>query len=165
MVAMAQIHDPVLQNFVEDRDCLIAIACRIVGSRAEAEEVVQESWIRWAGRAYPVDRARPIFRSVVANLARDWRRRARRETLIVDALDTPEADSRDAERVVIARQEVDRIVAALAELDPRVVAAFRLHRVEGWTMARIAERLDTVPSRVHAYVVKALAHVTCRLMD
>lgn len=74
-------------------------------------------------------------------------------------------DPRDAERIVIAREEVRKLTRALQELDPRVVTAFRLHRVEGLTMAQIADRLDTVPSRVHAYVVKALTHITCRLME
>lgn len=157
--------DPGLKNFVDDRDRLIAIACRIVDSRAVAEELVQESWLRWDARNYPADKATPIFRSIVANLARDWRRRHRTEAAITEALPRAEDDTGDAERIVMAREELRKITRALQELDPRVVTAFRLHRIEGLTMAQIAERLDTVPSRVHAYVVKALAHITCRLMD
>lgn len=157
--------DPGLCNFIDDRDRLIAIACRIVDSRAVAEELVQESWLRWDGRSYPVEKARPIFRSIVANLARDWRRRHTAEALIVDALPDARDDPRDGERIVIARQEVRTLVRALDELDPRVVTAFRLHRIEGLTMTQIAGLLDTVPSRVHAYIVKALTHLTCRLME
>lgn len=156
---------PGLRNFVDDRDRLIAIACRIVGSRAVAEELVQESWLRWDQRAYPAEKAGPIFRSIVANLARDWRRRQATETMIVEAFPEPADDPRDAERILIARQEVRKLVRALDELEPRVVTAFRLHRVEGMTMAQIAGVLDTVPSRVHAHVVKALTHLTCRLME
>lgn len=157
--------EPGLRSFMDDRDMLIAIACRIVDSRAVAEELVQESWLRWDGRSYPAQKAKPIFRRIVANLARDWRRRHSVETMIVDALPEGTDDPRDGERIVIARQEVRKVVRALDELDPRVVSAFRLHRVEGMTMTQIAELLDTVPSRVHAYIVKALAHITTRLMD
>lgn len=157
--------DPGLRSFVDDRDRLISIACRIVDSQAVAEELVQESWLRWDARSYPPDQATPIFRSIVANLARDWRRRHRTEAAITEALPEAGDDTGDAERIVIAREELRKITRALQELDPRVVTAFRLHRIEGLTMAQIAVRLDTVPSRVHAYVVKALTHVTCRLMD
>lgn len=78
--------DPGLRCFVDDRDRLIAIACRIVDSRAVAEELVQESWLRWDARDYPADKAAPIFRSIVANLARDWRRRQRTESTITGTL-------------------------------------------------------------------------------
>ncbi|MEM6900147.1 MAG: sigma-70 family RNA polymerase sigma factor [Pseudomonadota bacterium] len=150
---------------MSERDRLIAIACRIVDSRAVAEELVQESWIRWHSRSYPTEKATPVFRSIVMNLARDWRRRSKVEASFISSLTATFDDPRDAERIVIARQEVMRIVSALEELDPRVVLAFRLHRFEGRTLSQIAKELDTVPSRIHSYVVKALTHLTFRLME
>ena len=157
--------DPGLQTYVDEREKLIAIACRVVESRAVAEEIVQESWFRWQDKKYPSKMAKPLFRSIVMNLARDWKRRQRLERAILEALPERHQDTRDAERVVIARQELRRMVSALEELEPHIVTAFQLHRIEGLTMVQIAERQGTVPSRVHACILKALTHVTFRLME
>ncbi|MEM6578330.1 MAG: sigma-70 family RNA polymerase sigma factor [Pseudomonadota bacterium] len=154
-----------MSAFVEDREALIGVACRIVDSRAVAEELVQESWLRWAQTDYAARDARPIFRRIVSNLAFDWVRRRRTETLILRQTAPAEQDPRDAERVVLAREDLRRMVAALNTLPPRTVTAFRLSRVEGKTYAEIARHLDTVPSRVHGYVVKALATIAVVLID
>ncbi|MEM7236893.1 MAG: sigma-70 family RNA polymerase sigma factor [Pseudomonadota bacterium] len=154
-----------LRSFVEERERLIATACRIVDSRAVAEELVQDTWLRWQQRGYPSEDAKPIFRSIVANLARDWLRRQRRERDFLKRHAEVDEDRRDAERIVIARQDLKKIVRALDQLPPRVVSAFRMSRVDGLTYAEIAARLDTVPSRVHGYIFKALTHVTFCLME
>ena len=157
--------NPALQDFVTDREQLISIAYRIVQSREIAEELVQESWLRWDRRDYPAEKARPIFRIIVANLARDWNRRRRTETVVLDAMYLSGEDTRDGERIVIARQDVLKRARALEECDPRVVIAFRLSRLEGMKLVDIAERLNTVPSRIHSYVVKALTHITLTLTE
>lgn len=157
--------DPGLEHFIDDRERLITIAFRIVGSRAVAEELVQESWLRWHGRGYAADKATPIFRKIVKNLALDWNRRSIKESQIIESIVQVFDDCRDAERIVIARNELNTIVQALEELEPRVALAFRLNRVEGLTLTEIAKRLDTVPSRIHGYVVKGLSHITFRLME
>ncbi|MEM8793730.1 MAG: sigma-70 family RNA polymerase sigma factor [Pseudomonadota bacterium] len=162
---MGEMTEKALQSFIEDREKLIAAACRIVESRAIAEELVQDSWLRWQQRDYPPHEAKPIFRSIVANLARDWLRRQRTETRFLKLHAALDEDRRDAERIVIARQDLARIVSALDQLPTRTVTAFRMSRVDGLTYAEIAKRLDTVPSRVHGYIVKAIAHVTLSLME
>lgn len=151
--------------FLEEREILIAAACRIVESRAVAEEIVQESWLRWTQKDYASGDARPVFRRIVSNLAVDWVRRRRRETLILRQTTRSEQDCRDAERIVIAREDLQQMIAALAALPPRTVTAFRMSRLEGKTYAEIARQLDTVPSRVHGYVVKALATIATVLID
>lgn len=161
----ARTQDDGLQTYLADRERLISLAVRIVHSRAVAEELVQESWLRWDRRSYPADKATPIFRRIVRNLAFDWLRRDNMEKSILDSIDLVYDDPRDAERVVIARQDIIRLIRALEELDPRVVKAFRMHRFEHKTMAEIAADLGTVPSNVHGYVVKALTHITAALMD
>ncbi|MEM9044225.1 MAG: sigma-70 family RNA polymerase sigma factor [Pseudomonadota bacterium] len=157
--------DEALSSFVEDREFLIAAACRIVENRAIAEELVQDSWLRWQQRTYPAYEARPILRSIVANLARDWLRRQKTERDYLNRQVTWDDDKRDAERILIARQDLRCIVEALDRLPERTVTAFRMSRIDGLTYAQIAERLDTVPSRVHGYVAKALAQVTLSLLD
>ena len=155
--------DEGLQTYIEDRDQLITVALRIVNNRAVAEELVQESWFRWDGSNYPTDKAAPIFRRIVKNLALDWYRRSRHERAILSSLLINHSDPRDAERVLMARQDILELIRALEELDARVVCAFRMHRLEHLTMAQIARELDTVPSVIHKYLVKALVHITARL--
>lgn len=157
--------DTGLASYLRDQELLISVACRIVHERAVAEELVQESWLRWVQKEYDVKQARPIFRRIVSNLALDWLRRRRNETVLLQLNAPSELDFRDAERVVLARDELRRMVRALNKLPPRTVTAFRLSRVEGLTYREIADRLDTVPSRVHGYVVKALATIAVELMD
>ncbi|MEM9238734.1 MAG: sigma-70 family RNA polymerase sigma factor [Pseudomonadota bacterium] len=151
--------------FVEEREALIYTAARIVESRAVAEEIVQESWLRWKQKDYSAADARPVFRRIVSNLALDWVRRRRNETLILRQTTQYEQDCRDAERIIIAREDVAQMVVALSTLPPRTVTAFRMSRLEGKTYAEIARHLDTVPSRVHGYVTRALATIAVVLMD
>lgn len=151
--------------FLEERELLISVACRIVENRAIAEEIVQESWLRWIQKEYAACDARPIFRRIVSNLALDSVRRRQRETLILRQTTCSEQDCRDAERVIIAREDLRRMIEALNTLPPRTVTAFRLSRLEGRTYADIARELDTVPSRIHGYVVKALATIATVLIE
>lgn len=154
-----------LTTFEGDREKLIALACRLVESRAVAEELVQDSWLRWQERDYRVDDARPLFRCIVKNLARDWLRRQRTErSYLADQVLSPE-DLRDPERIVVARQELAKIADALAKLPPRTITAFRMRRFDGLTYAQIAKRLGISTSRVHGHVVKALSHIALALMD
>ena len=157
--------DPVTTTFLRDREKLISIACSIVHDQAIAEDLVPDSWLRWERSSYPARDARTIFRVTVANLARDWRRRQRIEFEILKYHTEASKELRDAERVVVARQELRKIVAALEELPPRMVTAFRMRRIDGCTYPEIARHLDTVPSRVYDYVTKVVAHLTLALLD
>ena len=156
---------PGLRTFITDRDRLIALACRITDNPAIAEELVQESWLRWQTKSYHEQDARPIFRQIVANLARDWHRRRKTEISYLVEQTGLAGSEVDSERIVIAHQELRCIVKALNRLPPRVVRAFRMSRVEGLSYAQIAQRLDTVPSRIHGYIVKALTQISLALTD
>ena len=63
-----------------------------------------------------------------------------RGEVLLKELFLPQSDPRDGERVVIARQEIIELVQALEELDPRIVRAFRMHRIEHLTMTEIAKK-------------------------
>ena len=156
---------PGLKTFITDRDRLIALACSITDNPAIAEELVQESWIRWHAKSYAEKDARPIFRLIVANLARDWHKRRKTENAYVVEQTGLVSSEVDSERIVIAQQELRCIVKTLNGLPPRVVQAFRMSRVDGLSYAQIAKRLDTVPSRIHGYIVKALTQISLALLD
>ncbi|MEM6387089.1 MAG: sigma-70 family RNA polymerase sigma factor [Pseudomonadota bacterium] len=152
-----------LASFIDEREDLLALAHSVVGSRAIAEDVVQESWIRWHGRSYPTDRARPLLRRIVANLARDWYRRARTERNINQYIADEVELYPDSERVIIARQELRLVVDALRELPERTLVAFRLSRIEGRSLTEIGALLGVSTPRAHQLVRGALVHVAKRL--
>ena len=129
-----------------------AYLLRHSNSSEDADDLLQETWVRVARSARSFDTARR-FRSwiygIATNLARDlFRRRMTREralrTLAMNPPATPGADSAD-------RGELRERIAELPE-NPRAVLLLRYY--EGMSEAEMAEILDvprgTIKSRLHA---------------
>lgn len=157
--------DPALATFVKERELLIAIALRMVGSRAIAEELVQDSWIRWADKDYAPDKALSIFKRIVRNLALDWSKSRRIEDKILSDLLLLEETDFDAERIVMARQELLRVIRALETLPERSVKAFHMRYVDGLSYTKIGQELGVVRSRAFKLVEDAMVMVACILKD
>lgn len=149
--------------FVREREKLISIACRVVESRAVAEELVQDSWLRWQEKNYAAKDALPIFRQIVSNLALDWHRRRRFERGLLADQFFAEEEMPSSERVLAARQDLRVIVAALSELPKRHVTAFRMHMVDGYTYKEIGHRLGISLTRSYELVEDTLVHLTIRM--
>lgn len=61
--------------FQAERPRLLALAYRLTGSRADAEDLVQEAWLRWQGHEAEADNAPAYLARIVVNLGMDrWRR-------------------------------------------------------------------------------------------
>jgi len=61
--------------FQTERPRLLALAYRLTGSRADAEDLVQEAWLRWQGHENEADNAPAYLARIVVNLGMDrWRR-------------------------------------------------------------------------------------------
>ncbi|MEM8793572.1 MAG: sigma-70 family RNA polymerase sigma factor [Pseudomonadota bacterium] len=148
---------------MRDREKLIAATCRIVQSRAIAEEIVQDSWLRWTGQDYPAEKAQAIFWRIAKNLARDWYRRNRIETQILAAEAVARETAPDSERIFSARQDLQRVVNALMQLPDRTVTAFRMHRIDGLPYATIARELQMSPSTAFKLVEDAMVHIVLSL--
>jgi RNA polymerase sigma-70 factor (ECF subfamily) len=131
---------------------LHAYLFRHSGSREDADDLLQETWVRVARSAKSFDTTRR-FRSwvygIATNLARDWfRRRTTKEralhTLALSPPAAPRADSAD-------RNELRERIAKLPE-NMRAVLLLRYY--EGMNEAEMAESLEiprgTVKSRLHA---------------
>lgn len=165
---MARLRDDTtngLATFVEERERLIALARSFVRDAAVAEDLVQDSWLRWHGRRYQEADAKSIFRTIVVNLARDWWRRRQTERAALDALAViPEAVP-TTERVVIARDDLARVVATLEQMPPRTRAAFEMSWLEGMTLSEIGSRLGVSKTRVHQMVAKTLVELALCLED
>jgi len=70
-------------DFVRHRDLLFSIAYNMLGSVADTEDVLQETWLAWAKRSGPqVDNPRAYLVRIVVNqaLARRWAIERRQET-------------------------------------------------------------------------------------
>lgn len=136
---------------------LVNFASGITGSRALAEDVVQEAWFRieQAERTQILDRPLQYFYRIVRNLALDSRRRSTFEERHFasdsgDIVGEVADEARSAEDALIARQELDRVMAALALLPERTRLAVEMHRFGGFTLKEIAARLGiSIPMAHH----------------
>ncbi|MEM7060419.1 MAG: sigma-70 family RNA polymerase sigma factor [Pseudomonadota bacterium] len=155
--------DLALLTFVQERRNLIALACSVVRNESIAEELVQDSWLRWQGQEYPARKAVPILRRIVANLAKDWYRRQATERAVLAEHAATLDFAVDSERIAIARQDLIRVVRALKALPKRTRTAFELHCLDGLSYARIGSRLGLSRSRAFELVTDALVHLTLAL--
>src|SRR5216684_7320285 len=130
-------------TFESHRPALLALAYRMLGEMARAEDVVQEAWVRWQ-RQVEVDSPKAFLLTTVARLCLDalGSARARREESRSDRLPEPV----DLEHTGIGRLEMlDQISMAflvlLQRLTPAERAVFLLHDVFDMTHGEIAALL------------------------
>jgi RNA polymerase sigma factor (sigma-70 family) len=139
------------EQFEEHRAHLRAVAYRMLGSVTEAEDAVQESWIR-LGRTdvSEVENLRAWLTTVVARVCLDMlrTRTSRRE----DALDThvpdpviTRADGDPESDVMLADSVGLALLVVLETLEPPERLAFVLHDVFGMTFDEIAPIVDRSP--------------------
>ncbi|MFC4294181.1 RNA polymerase sigma factor [Novosphingobium tardum] len=136
--------------------------------RDDAEDVLQDLWIRLDGAAPgPVGEPRAYLYRMAHNLLLDRRRssqrRQRREEawsgegtgIISETDETP-----SSERVLLSRERLDRMNAALAALPERTRGIFAAFRIEGETQQSIADRLGISKSAVEKQIYRAYRVVT-----
>ena len=139
---------------------LTAYFARRVGSRAEAEDLTQEVFLRMVRRLELEDVENVeafVFRTAV-NLLRDRSRRDKSQSVrkVEFASRLTDVDDLSPERVFDSRQSLTHVISVLEELDERTRDAFILHRLEGMKHAQIAELLGVSVSSVEKYIIKAL---------
>lgn len=167
---MSQDRTP-LGLFVTHRRSLVNYASSIVGDRAQAEDVVQEAWLRFNGASQRrlLEDATGYLYQIVRNLALDGRRRATRERQVIadgdveaaagaraDAVPTPES-------VAVYRDEYALVMDALAELPERTRIAFEMHRFGDAKLREIAAFLNISLPLAHRLVADAVQHCKERL--
>ena len=146
---------PTANEFEAHRSYLTAVAFRMLGSRAEAEDAVQEAWLRFAQQTDVRD-ARGWLTTVTGRICLDQLNSARvrrtsypGEWLPVFAVD-PDADpaflAERADQVSVA------LLVVLERLTPEQRVAFVLHDAFGVPFEEVATVLDTTPAsaRQHA---------------
>ncbi|MEM6663376.1 MAG: RNA polymerase sigma factor [Pseudomonadota bacterium] len=152
-----------LSTFLDEREDLLALARSVVGRVDVAEDLVQESWLRWDASDYPQDHAKPIFVRIIKNLAADWHRKRTVEAKNHSMHALLRGETPDTERIVIARDQVRRIAAALSELPKPTVTAFRMSRLDGLTYEQIGQRLGTSKATAYRMVAQALVRIVVHL--
>jgi RNA polymerase sigma factor (sigma-70 family) len=157
-----------LAQFLAHRGRLIDYANAIVGSRVQAEDLVQEAFLRYAPSLHEPARAQPVayLYRIVRNLALDWLRRRATEQRHQDAaqiawLTPPEAAT--PEQDLLRREELRRVAAALAELPEAARLALEMHRIGGYRLQEIAARLGISVTSAHRLVRDAAVRVALRL--
>jgi RNA polymerase sigma-70 factor (ECF subfamily) len=154
MIANPAIEDAA-EEFSPLRPLLTRIAYRMLGSVADAEDMVQEAFLRWA----KIDRSEvrepeAFLRRTVVHLCLDQLKSARhqRETYIGPWLPDPVVDEEDGEDVTLP------LMLALERLSPLARAAFLLHAVFGVRFEEVAETIRRDPASCRQLAARARTH-------
>jgi RNA polymerase sigma factor (sigma-70 family) len=134
------------QTFADHRNLLFAIAYRILGSAADAEDVVQDAWFKWsADDRSQVSDPKAYLARIVSNLSMERLRstRRQRETYVGPWLPEPILTQADAADDVAAAESVSMAMLVVLEtLSPLERAVFVLKEAQGpRTRARPATTL------------------------
>jgi RNA polymerase sigma-70 factor (TIGR02957 family) len=155
--------------FVAHRSLLFTVAYEMLGTAADAEDVVQETWLRWADLA---PAARAGVRDARAYLVRIVTRQAlnrlrtlarRREEYVGEWLPEPLLTSPDvADDVELAESVSFAMLTVLETLAPTERAVFVLREVFETPYDEIAEAVGRTPAAVRQIALRAREHVGAR---
>lgn len=151
------------ETFELHRAALTGLAYRLLGHLGDAEDVVQEAWLRWSKTdTGEVVAPKPFLMRVVTRLAIDRARRrpSRREDYVGPWLPEPLLTSPDvAEGVELADSISIALMVVLETLSPLERAVFVLHKVFGFTHPEIAATLGRGEAAVRQLASRAHRHV------
>lgn len=152
--------DQRIADFEAERARLKRLAYRMLGSLSEAEDVVQDAWIRWAGVGEGVDVPAAYLTRIVTRLCLDHLKsaRARRETYVGPWLPDPLLALTDPHEV-IADDVTVTLMLAMERLSPLERAAFLLHDIFGVPLTEVAVTLDREPAAVRQLASRARKNV------
>lgn len=160
--------DTATDVFETHRSVLTGVAYRMLGRFADAEDVVQEAWVRWSAEdRSDVREPRGYLVRITTRLAIDRLRQAqsRRESYVGPWLPEPIAtrfgrtapDS--AERTELAESVSLAVLVVLESLSPLERAVFVLREAFGFPYGEIADTLDRSEAAVRQLAGRARRHV------
>jgi RNA polymerase sigma-70 factor, ECF subfamily len=151
------------ERFAQARPRLLRLAYSELGDLGEAEDVVQEAWLRLERTdAATIENLDGWLTTVVARLALDRLRsaRARRETYVGPWLPEPLPSADPADRVTLDESVSYALLTVLEQLSPAERAAFVLHDVFDMPFGEVAEVVGRTPEAVRQLAARARRHVT-----
>ncbi|WP_282083813.1 RNA polymerase sigma-70 factor [Streptomyces tendae] len=155
--------DQATKDFLSARPQLFGIAYRVLGSAAEAEDIVQETWLRWQSTDRSKVHEPTAFLTTVAtrlaiNVAQSAR--VRRESYVgpwlpepVDTTQDPHLGAERAEALEMA------VLLLLEKLNPVERAAYVLREAFDYPYGRIAEILETSEANTRQLVSRGRKHL------
>jgi len=145
--------DTLAEEFESHRPHLRAVAYRMLGSLSEAEDAVQEAWIRLSRTdAAEIDNVRAWLTTVVGRVclnllrSRRTRREAPLETRVADPIVSPTQGSDPEHEALLADSIGLALLAVLEALNPAERVAFVLHDVFGMPFDDIAAIVGRSPA-------------------
>ncbi|MER5321051.1 RNA polymerase sigma factor SigJ [Streptosporangium roseum] len=159
-------HDFLADQFEGHRPHLRAVAYRMLGSLTEAEDAVQEAWLRLArSDSGDIDNLGGWLTTVVGRVCLDMlrTRNARREESLEDRLPDPvisREDVTDPEQEVLLADSVGlALLVVLESLTPAERLAFVLHDMFGMPFEQIAPIVDRTPATAKKLASRARRRV------
>jgi RNA polymerase sigma-70 factor (ECF subfamily) len=152
------------EEFEELRPLLFAIAYRILGSVSEAEDAVQETWLRYEGSSTPPTSTKAFLSAVVTRISIDVLRSARfrreeyvgqwlPEPLLTDPYEDPARSAELADSVSMAA------LLLLERLSPLERAVFVLREVFGFGFPEVASAVGRSEAACRQLAVRARRHM------
>jgi len=160
------VSDPATEAFLAHRNLLFTVAYEMLGSAADAEDVLQETWLRWVevDQAQVRDRRAYLVRITTRQALNRLRANSRRREAYVGSwlpeplLTTPDV-AQDAE---LAESLSMALMLVLETLSPTERAVFVLHEVFDVGYDEIAAAIEKTPAAVRQIAHRARQHVDAR---
>lgn len=158
--------DAATESFVAHRNLLFTVAYEMLGSAADAEDVLQETWLRWVevDLEQVRDRRAYLVRITTRQALNRLRTvRSRREAYVGAWLPEPMLTAPDvAEDVVLAESVSMALMLVLETLSPTERAVFTLREAFDFSYEEIATAIDKNPAAVRQIAHRARKHVDAR---
>ena len=157
--------DLLAEQFEENRSHLRAVAYRMLGSASEADDAIQETWLRLSrSDAAEINNLGGWLTTVVARVCLDMlrARTAKREDVLDEAASAPTLESSvaDPEREAVLADSVGiALLVVLDRLEPVERLAFVLHDVFGMSFDEIASIVDRSPAAARQLASRARRRV------
>ena len=159
---------PDAETFEAHRDLMFAVAYRMLGTVADAEDAVQDAWLRWsAAPRGDVTDPRAYLAKIITNTSLNRLRsvRARRESYVGPWLPEPlltDINPGISERAELAESVSMAMLVVLESLTPEERAVFVLREVFGFGYAEIGAALGRTDASARQLAHRAREHVQAR---
>jgi RNA polymerase sigma-70 factor, ECF subfamily len=143
---------------------LFSLAYRMLGTRADAEDVLQESYLRWQSAPAEVNSPKSYLTSVVARLSLDSLKAAhrKRETYVGPWLPEPIIQATQADTMEMAESLSIAFLQVVEALSPVERVAFLLREAFDVSYPEIAEILETSEANCRQLVTRAKNHLRAK---
>ena len=152
-------------QFEEFRPLLFSLAYRMLGTRSDAEDIVQDAWLRWRDASSDeIRQPKSYLTTIVARLALDSLKSARRqrETYVGEWLPEPIVEPPGSSSAEMAESLSLAFLHILETLTPDERVAFLLREVFDADYAEIAGTLETSESNCRQLIARARKHIRDR---